>query len=207
MGAGVFVVLEGLDGAGKTTIAKMLCGELEKRGFRALYTYEPTDSEIVKAIKGVYSAFRDPYVDALAFALDRLIHVKRDIAPALERGYVVISDRYYYSSVAYQSAYGADPEWVLEVNKHALSPDIAIYLDIEPELSLQRKAGLASRFPEFEKIELLERVRSAYLDLVRRGLMIRVDAGRRLEEVYAEVRALVFEVIKRKLSSSPPSTS
>lgn len=207
MSSGAFIVLEGLDGAGKTTIAKKLCGDLEKIGLGVLYTYEPTDSEVVRAVRDQYSAFRDPYVDALAFALDRLIHVKRDILPALNKGLVVISDRYYYSSVAYQSAYGADMEWVLEVNKYALSPDIAIYLDVDPEVSLQRRAGLASRFPEFERAELLERVRSIYLELVRRGLMVQVDARRELEEVYAEVKALVDNIIKRKLSSSSPSTS
>ncbi len=184
---GFFIVLEGIDGAGKTTLAKMLIDEFKSRGMQAVYTYEPTDSLIVRAVKGEYAPYRDAFVDALAFALDRLIHVKSLILPMLEKGVSVVSDRYFYSSVAYQSAMGAPYEWVMEVNKHAFKPDLAIYLDIPPELAITRRKGLSSRFPEFEEVEFLSKVRQYYKRMVSEGLLIEVDATREIQTVYMEV--------------------
>ncbi|WP_448578990.1 dTMP kinase [Thermosphaera sp.] len=184
---GFFIVLEGIDGAGKTTLAKMLIDEFKSRGMQAVYTYEPTDSLIVRAVKGEYAPYRDAFVDALAFALDRLIHVKSLILPMLEKGVSVVSDRYFYSSVAYQSAMGAPYEWVMEVNKHAFKPDLAIYLDIPPDLAITRRKGLSSRFPEFEEVEFLSKVRQYYKRMVSEGLLIEVDATREIQTVYMEV--------------------
>jgi dTMP kinase len=184
---GFFIVLEGIDGAGKTTLAKMLINKFKSKGLDAVYTYEPTDSLIVKAVKGEYSPYRDAYIDALAFALDRLIHVKKLILPMLGKGVSVISDRYFYSSIAYQSAMGAPYEWVAEVNKYALRPDVAIYLDIAPEVAIERRKGLPSRFPEFEEREFLEKVRQYYKRMVSEGLLVEVDATRKLQTVYSEV--------------------
>lgn len=198
---GLFVVLEGIDGSGKTTIAKMLVERLRVMGYNAEYTFEPTDSEIVELIRGVYRAYRDAYIDALAFALDRLIHLKRRVIPLLEEGYVVVSDRYMYSSIAYQTASGAPLEWVMEVNKWALKPDLAIYLDVDPLTGLRRRQSMKSRFPEFEKLEFIERVRRVYLELVSRGLLVKVDASRLVEEVYKDVERLVVERLTKKLTS------
>jgi dTMP kinase len=197
----LFVVLEGIDGSGKTTIAKMLVERLRVMGYNAEYTFEPTDSEIVELIRGVYRAYRDAYIDALAFALDRLIHLKRRVIPLLEEGYIVVSDRYMYSSIAYQTASGAPLEWVMEVNRWALKPDLAIYLDVDPLTGLKRRQSMESRFPEFEKLEFIERVRRVYLELVSRGLLVKVDASRPLEEVYKDVERLVVEHLTKKLTS------
>jgi len=198
---GLFVVLEGIDGSGKTTIAKMLVERLRVMGYSAEYTFEPTDSEIVELIRGVYRAYRDAYIDALAFALDRLIHLKRRVIPLLEEGYIVVSDRYMYSSIAYQTASGAPLEWVMEVNRWALKPDLAIYLDVDPLTGLKRRQSMESRFPEFEKLEFIERVRRVYLELVSRGLLVKVDASRPVEEVYKDVERLVVEHLTKKLTS------
>jgi dTMP kinase len=198
---GLFVVLEGIDGSGKTTIAKMLVERLRVMGYNAEYTFEPTDSEIVELIRGVYRAYRDAYIDALAFALDRLIHLKRRVIPLLEEGYIVVSDRYMYSSIAYQTASGAPLEWVMEVNRWALKPDLAIYLDVDPLTGLKRRQSMESRFPEFEKLEFIERVRRVYLELVSRGLLVKVNASRPVEEVYKDVERLVVERLTKKLTS------
>ncbi len=184
---GLFIVLEGLDGAGKTSIAHHLIRDLEKVGFKAVYTYEPYDSEFVKALKTRYNEFRDAYLDALTYAADRLVHYRSVIKPALEKGLIVVCDRYYYSSVAYQAAQGADPEWVLTVNKYAPEPDIALYLDVDPETGLKRRKGLDTRFPEYEKLDFLEKVRRYYLWLVEKGLLELIDATRSFSEVYQNV--------------------
>jgi len=194
-GKGFFIVLEGLDGAGKTTMALMLRDELSRAGIPVLYTYEPTDSEVVKAVKSTYNDLRDAYIDALAFALDRLIHLKMKVKPFLEKGGVVISDRYYYSSVAYQSASGAPFEWVMEVNRFALKPDVAIYLDVDPTAGLSRKTAVSSRFPEFEQRDFLERVRRAYLRMVEMGLLVYIDSSRPLETVYSDVKKAISRAI------------
>lgn len=198
---GLFIVIEGIDGSGKTTIAMMLIEKMQNMGFNTLYTFEPTDSDIVFLIRMKYKDFRDPYIDALTFALDRLLHVKLSIKPHIEKGYIVISDRYYYSSIAYQSASGAPMEWVMEINKYAPRPDLAIYLDIEPELALKRKSGVISRFAEFEELEFLHKVRRVYLEMVKQGLLIQIDASRSINDVYRDVEKLVFELIKSKATS------
>ncbi|MEM3346204.1 MAG: dTMP kinase [Desulfurococcaceae archaeon] len=195
---GLFIVLEGIDGSGKTTIAKALIQELEKRGYRTLYTFEPTDSDIVNIIKNKYGSLRDPFIDALAFALDRLIHIKTKIKPALENGFIVLADRYFYSSVAYQSASGAPIEWVFEVNRWAIKPDIAVYLDVDPKIALQRKTGSFTRFPEFEELGFLSKVREIYLTMVKQGLLVKVDAARSIEEVFEDVKHIVLEELRRR---------
>lgn len=195
---GLFVVLEGLDGSGKTTIARALVDRLSQLGIEASYTYEPFDSAIVRAIKGDYAGLRDALVDALAYALDRLLHWKAEIEPVLARGGAVVCDRYFYSSAAYQAAGGAPFEWVLEVNRFAPRPDVAVYLDVEPELGLARKRGVGSRFPEYESLDFLRAVRGFYLRMVESGMLIPVDARRSLGEVLEEVWRLVLEALDKK---------
>ena len=196
--SGLFVVLEGIDGSGKTTISKMLVDRLNRLGFKAEYTFEPTDSEIVEVIRGKYSEYRDAYIDALTFALDRLLHLKRKVIPLLRAGFIVVSDRYMYSSVAYQAASGAPIEWVLLVNKYALKPDVTIYLDVDPETGRRRRQFKTTRFPEFEVIDFARRVREVYLELVKRGLMISINATRPIEEVYRDVEAVVLNAVRSK---------
>ena len=191
---GFFIVLEGLDGAGKTSIAKRLVGDLGRAGYEAVYTYEPFDSFFVEALRR-HSGSRDPVLDALAYAADRIVHVKEHVLPVVSRGGVVVCDRYYYSSIAYQGAMGADPAWVRMINRYALEPDLAIYIDVSPETGLGRRSGLSTRFPEYETLELLRRVRRIYLDMVAEGVLVAVDGERGIDEVYGDVR----DVVARRL--------
>ncbi len=193
---GLFIVLEGIDGAGKTSIAKKLLNDLEANGYNVVYTYEPYDTYYVEALKKHYNDYRDAYLDALTYAADRLIHVKTVIEPYLMKKYIVICDRYYYSSVAYQAAQGVPYEWVLEINRFALKPDIAIYLDVSPEIGLRRRSGLLSRFPEYEALDFLERVRAIYHRLVEDGYLIEINANRSFEEVYSNVYSTIVKLIK-----------
>lgn len=190
---GFFIVLEGIDGAGKTSIAHRLSSFLVEKGFDVHYTYEPYDTLYVKALKSDYNMYRDAYLDALTYAADRLVHVRSDILPYLNKGYVVICDRYYYSSAAYQSAQGAPIEWVLEINRYAPKPDLAIYLDVNPEIGIKRREGLNTRFPEYEKLDFLYRVREKYLWLVEKGYMVLVDANKEFNEVYRDVERIVLD--------------
>ncbi|ABN69731.1 thymidylate kinase [Staphylothermus marinus F1] len=190
---GFFLVLEGIDGAGKTSIAFKLRDFLVEKGFNVHYTYEPYNTLYVEALKKKYNEYRDAYLDALTYAADRLVHIRTEILPYLRRGYIVICDRYYYSSAAYQSAQGAPIEWVLEINKYALKPDLTIYLDVDPAIGVKRRKGLNTRFPEYEKLDFLYRVRENYLWLVDKGYMVLVDANREFDKVYRDVEKIVLE--------------
>lgn len=194
---GLFIVLEGIDGAGKTTIAKMLIKYLEDKGYKTLYTYEPTDSYYIEVLKTKYNEIRDAYIDALTYAVDRLIHVKNVIKPYLDKNYIVVCDRYFYSSIAYQTVQGAPFEWILEINRFALKPDIALYLDVDPYIGLKRKAGYKSRFPEYESIDFLMKVRNIYLKMVEKKMLIPINASRRLDIVFNDVVNIIDKYLAR----------
>ena len=192
---GLFIVLEGIDGAGKTTIAYKLVEYFRSRGYNTIYTYEPYTSLYVEVLKKNYNEFRDAYLDALTYAADRLIHLKTVIIPHLKKRGVVICDRYFYSSVAYQAAQGAPIDWIIEVNKYMLKPDLAIYLDVDPETGLQRRKRFKSRFPEYESLEFLRRVREVYIELVNKGFLVLVDARRDIDTVYHSVLQIIKDRI------------
>jgi len=116
---GLLVAIEGIDGAGKTTIAKLLAWKLQDHGVKVTLTKEPRDPCITSHIDGITRKGGNPIAEALLFAADRMIHYYTLIQPALQRGEVVISDRYKLSSIAYQSARGAPRAWVKEINKYA----------------------------------------------------------------------------------------
>lgn len=188
---GFLIAVEGIDGAGKTTQARRLARWLRGRGIKARYTREPTDGPIGRLLR-VMAGRRDvePRVEALLFAADRLHHLRKTVLPLLDRGYVVVSDRYLHSSLAYQAATTGEPGWVEEINRFARRPDLAILLDIEPEIGLRR---LRRRRTRFEEPGLLDRVRENYLRLAERGELRVVDASRSPGEVFRDVVRVVGE--------------
>jgi dTMP kinase len=110
---GLLVALEGIDGAGNTTQARLLARWLKRRGMEVLLTKEPTRGDVGRLIRArLRKGVKDPLVDTLLFAADRAEHVAKVIAPGMRRGLVVVTDRYVESSIAYQGAEGADPSWV-----------------------------------------------------------------------------------------------
>mgnify|MGYP000680995775 CR=1 FL=1 len=188
---GFLIAIEGIDGSGKTTICKWLVKLFNDHGYEAIYTFEPTNSKFVEALKN-YEDIRSAELDALVYAADRLVHLKKLVIPALSRGAIIVMDRYYYSSIAYQGAMGAPIEWVIEINRYAIRPDLAIYIDVEPEIGLARIRGKKSkRFPEYEKLELLRKVRDIYLKLVEMGWLKMVDGRRDIELVKNDVLRLI----------------
>ena len=133
---GAFICIEGLDASGKTTHARRLVQSLGERGLDAVYTTEPSTGEIGEFVRRriLQRRRRVPsVVEALLFAVDRVVHVEKKIEPALREGRIVVSDRYVYSSLAYQGAAGLDMKWIEEINRFALLPDLAIYIDVPPE--------------------------------------------------------------------------
>ncbi len=189
-----FVVLEGIDGCGKSSVSKVLAQRL---GRRAFLTREPTDSWIGKAVRKGSDRRISPYTDALLFMADRSIHTA-DINRLVKKGRLVLSDRYYHSTVAYQAAWLEDKfdgdafKWLLDANlRISRHPDLTILLDIPPELGLERIKGRRA-LSRFEKLGFLRKVRANYLKLARMDRsIVRIDARRPMEEVVDEALGII----------------
>ena len=196
MGKGVFICIEGLDGCGKTTQAKLLVKKLKKH-YDAVYTAEPSRGEIGKFIKkNCLNAERrgSVLVEALLFAADRVDHVQNEVSPALGKGRVVVSDRYVYSSYAYQGAAGLELEWIEELNEHAIRPDLAIFIDVEPETVVQR---LKRKKSVMEDLETQKKVREVYLKYVQKNQLVRLDGNKPKRAVAKDLFQTVREFLEK----------
>lgn len=194
---GAHISLEGIDGSGKTTQAYMLLTWLRGQGYRAKYTAEPTYGRIGSVIRLHVYRIRNtpPEYEALLFAADRVEHYQKFIRPLVERGWLMISDRYVHSSLAYQGAMLRNVGWVGEINKYSRPPDLAILIDVRVEKALQR---IKRRRVKFEKRELLVKVRREYKKLVECGEMEFVDGEGSIDEVAANIRETVTKFLRRK---------
>jgi len=195
----LLIAIEGIDGAGKTTQAKRLVRWLKSEGVNACYTSEPTNSALGRLIKKrLRSKDSDHRLDALLFAADRLEHYYGFIEPRIRKGQVVVSDRYVYSSIAYQGALTGDVDWVCAINKWAPAPDVAIYIDISPEVGLARLSSRKiSEKTKYERMETLSRVRELYLKMCNEGLLIIIDGERSIEEVQGDIRRMTMDALVR----------
>lgn len=158
MKKGFFIVIEGADGTGKSTQAALLGEFLKRRDFDVVVTREPTDGLIGQMIRKVLAGELkvSPRALALLFTADRAEHVENVIQPALDQGKVVISDRYYYSTVVYQSAQGVEREWLSQMNSFVPEPDLVIVLDFPPADAADR---IKDRQKEvFEVLKIQERI-------------------------------------------------
>ncbi|MGQ9543813.1 MAG: dTMP kinase [Candidatus Bathyarchaeia archaeon] len=194
---GVFIVIEGIDGAGKTLHSKNLCLQLKRKGYIARYTAEPSGNIIGRLLREEFLNRRKipPEVETLLFAADRLQHLREEILPTLRQGGIVVSDRYYYASIAYQGAQRVNIEWVRCVNKFAPKPDLAIYLDVPAEVAMSRIRRGRSLM---ERIGFERKVREVYLELVRRGELTYIDGNRPIETVDEDIFNLTIEAISKK---------
>ena len=189
----MLIAVEGIDGSGKTTIVRHLVEELRKRGYDVVAFKEPTDSEYGKMIRQILKDRKvSPEEELKLFIKDREFNVRNNILPALKDGKVVIMDRYYYSTMAYQGALGLDVERIKMLNKQFPKPDLVIILDVSPETALKRIK--AKRKPDrFEDVEYLRRVREIFLSL--KNNVVVVDAERDIEEVKRDVLKIVLEFL------------
>jgi dTMP kinase len=197
---GVFVVLEGIDGSGTTTQAERWAAHLRSQRRLVHVTREPSAGPIGAQIRLVLThrialpATHQAEVMALLFAADRLDHVASEIEPHLRDGYVVLSDRYDMSSLAYQSITahdvpshppGHDPAaviaWIRELNRFARRPDVTVVLDVSPEVAAARRHARGGAAELFDDADLQARLAAAYLrgeHLVPGDRVIHVDGDR-----------------------------
>ncbi|MEM3617637.1 MAG: dTMP kinase [Candidatus Bathyarchaeia archaeon] len=193
---GFFICIEGLDGCGKTTQAKILVKELRRIGYNAVYTAEPSRGKIGRFIKRycLHGGKRvSSIVEALLFAADRYEHLKNEIIPALKAGKMVVSDRYLYSSLAYQGAAGLNLDWIRRINEHAIPPNLAIFIDVEPNTVIKR---LKPKKSVMENLETQRKVREVYLKFVENGELVRVDGNKSKREVAREILSTVLDCLK-----------
>ena len=204
---GKFIVFEGIDGAGKTTQVELLAQNLRALGREVSLSAEPTSLPTGKAIRRALSGEekRSECEMAAMFVLDRIahnIHPEIGIEALTERGIDVISDRYYYSSLAYQGT-ATDFDWVKAMNINSPEirrPDLCIYLDLLPEQSLERISRGRESVEIYENLEKLTAVREKFLTVVQNlredGEDIYVvDAFRAPEDIAAEI----FDIVKKHI--------
>jgi len=187
----MLIAVEGIDGSGKTTVVRFLIEELRKRGYDVVAFKEPTDSEYGRRIRQILKERRvSPEEELELFIKDREFDVQNNILPALKSGKIVIMDRYYYSTIAYQGALGLDVEMIRKLNEQFPKPDLVIILDVSPETALKRIK--AKRRPDrFEDLEYLRKVREIFLSL--KNNIVVVDAERNIEDVKRDVLKVVLE--------------
>jgi dTMP kinase len=204
--SGLFISFEGIDGVGKSTQIDLLIKHLDELGRANIRTLEPGGTDLGVEIRHLLLHRKGevaPRAEALLYAADRAHHVATKIRPALERGEVVITDRYLDSSVAYQGAGRAlKAEDVRAISMFAvegLLPDLTILLDLEASAAAERrnKTGEAPDRLEREKIEFFEAVRQAFLDMAaaepNRWLVI--DARQSVEAMQEQIRARVSKLL------------
>ncbi|MGZ3100490.1 dTMP kinase [Streptomyces sp. H62] len=201
---GFFIALEGGDGAGKSTQAEALAEWIRNKGHEVVLTREPGATPVGKRLRSILldvsSAGLSHRAEALLYAADRAEHVDTVVRPALERGAVVISDRYIDSSVAYQGA-GRDlsPTEIARINRWAtngLVPHLTVLLDVSPEAARERFTEAPDRL-ESEPAEFHARVRSGFLTLAAAdpGRYLVVDAAQEPEAVTTVVRHRLDQVL------------
>lgn len=198
------IVVEGIDGAGTTTQARTLRDALEARGIAAHLTREPSDGPVGRLLREILAgrhAPTDPTTHALLFAADRADHLQREVEPALAAGRVVISDRWYHSSLAYQGA-GEERDWIAELNRRARRPDLTLFLEVDPEVAARRRAADQRPDELFDGLALQKRVAAGYREVVaalgRRGERIDVlDGERPATEVASDCLSRVLALLGR----------
>ena len=180
----MFIVLEGIDGSGKSSVIRRLEEYLESEGRKVIVTAEPTQGRIGKIVAETEGLI--PESEALLFTADRAHHTK-EINDWLSQGYTVICDRYFASTLAYQSAAGTDIQWLKTINSRVIrQPDVTILLDIDPEVSLKRVDSRGEK-TRFEKLDYLRKVRKVYLDIADEYCFKVIDADRTPDEVAEDV--------------------
>lgn len=209
MNKGIFITAEGPEGAGKTTVIGMLSKKLEEEGYRILLTREPGGIEIAEQIRNVIldkkNTRMDARTEALLYAAARRQHLVEKVIPALERGYIVLCDRFIDSSLAYQGyARGLGIEEVFTINRFAIEevmPKLTMYFDIEPEIGLERinkhKNREVNRL-DLEDLEFHHKVREGYAKLLNDypERMVKINAAQPIESVLKEAEWRIKEIIQ-----------
>lgn len=201
---GLLIAVEGIDGAGKTTFCALAAQYFGERGVGCVVSKEPTSARWGMELRRSAKEGRltlEKEIDL--FVKDRREHVERFIQPALDEGLVVLLDRYYFSSAAYQGARGADPKEIIELNEaFAPVPDLLLVIDVEPKTGMGRISKRGDSPNEFETYDGLTKSREIFDSIKSPGKRV-VDGKAPMLEVVAEAMTHVREALVTKLGSEP----
>lgn len=189
---GILVAVEGIDGAGKTTQVARIVERLGAHGLDVVRTKEPTDGPWGRQLRQSAASRRlSPEDELAAFMADRRDHVRDVIEPALANGQIVVVDRYYFSTAAYQGARGMDPQSILAQNESfAPRPDVLFILDLPPAVGVERIRGRGDVANLFERAEDLARARAIFLAIDRPHHLI--DATRSPAAITEEMLLAIY---------------
>ncbi|NLS45279.1 MAG: dTMP kinase [Firmicutes bacterium] len=223
MKRGKFIVFEGIDGAGCTTEAVKLKNHIDSGlKLQVHLTKEPTDGPVGGLIRsilakrigtlsndGVFETL-EPHSLALLFAADRLDHLEVDIEPKLDNGVVVICDRYYLSSLAYQSLH-VDIKWLEAINAKCITPDLTIFIQVPPLIAERRRNKSRWHVELYEETAKLEQVAENYLRIIemlrKRGQnIVIIDGNRPPREVERDIKAAVRPLLTTKAAQKSKKT-
>jgi dTMP kinase len=205
---GLFITFEGGEGCGKSTQLELLRTYLESEGYEVLATREPGGTPVAEAIRAILldpaNEALSPVTELLLYEAARAQHVAERIGPALEAGKIVLSDRFYDSTTAYQGAGRGLPldnlSLLHAIATNGLEPDLTIVIDVPAALGLARATQGGSDRIEREKIDFHERVRAGFLRIAREepGRARVVDGAKSVDEVAAAVRENVDALLRRR---------
>jgi len=191
----MFIAVEGIDGSGKSTTIKELKKFLEKKGHTVVHTAEPTDLPIGKLIRDELKNSKNdtPLLHeklGLMFAADRLDHLQKRIWPALKDKKTVLTDRYFFSSVAYQST-NVSYEWVKGINRFAMLPDILVFIDVSIDKALERIKKFRNDTELYETKDFLTEIDNNYRRIIKdfedRLKVVFLDGSLGMDEIYDDI--------------------
>ncbi len=195
----MFIAFEGLDGSGSSTQSRLLSEKLEANGHAVLLAKEPTkDTPIGKMIREVLQHKWEcsPEGLQLLFSADRAEHLKNEIEPALKSGQIVITDRYFFSTIAYGALAVDDTKWLKDLSKHFRIPDITFLFQLDPKTCIERIQGRGSDFELFEHDEKLTEIWKTYAKIAEEYPNFHIiDASKSIEEISEEI----WKVVSGKL--------
>ncbi len=190
----MIISFEGIDGCGKTTQIKLLYEYLRKK-YDVITTEEPTKNNIGLIIKKYLKENAQNWIMALLFAADRAVHYKEVLLPNINK--IILCDRYIHSSLAYQPSVGLEEEWIKSLNRYFPNPDLVIYIDVMPETAIKRIKKRGSDFEEFEKLNLLRKVRENYLKMESNNFIL-IDGERSIKEIQKDIREVVDDFVRQR---------
>lgn len=202
-----FIVFEGLDGCGKST-ALFKCADWlfskDKRYFNLLVTREPTfnsiGSQIRSRLASDSNSFANPEVYARLFSDDRALHLSEDILPALNKNYFVFCDRYFYSTIAYQSAQGLPIQRAIDLNSCFRVPDLVLFFKVSPETAISRiysRGSLADKNVKFEKLDFLSKTAIKFeeaFEMLNHNVAF-IDAEQSIDSVFSQSKSILEKVL------------
>jgi len=194
---GILIVFEGIDGSGKSTQAEILLNRLQEEDFDVVYFREPSKGKWGRKIKkkALHPDSLSPEEELDLFLKDRKENVEKNLKPALQKKRVVILDRYYFSTIAYQGAKGIDEKLIKKMNEEfVVEPDLVFIFDIDPQKGLERIENRKKKDRLFEREDYLVKVREIFRSF-KGEKFVHIDALKSEEEISKEIEEIVLRLI------------